>query len=131
MLWHNEYAGKPRRKFWPNIYVMLNEARRAEQLVIGQRNESSRNCAVATRTFNTQSAIFHGFTWPEMTPLHMMPARDIGYELATISEVFDGHASSEDAHFSTERLYPGGRLSSDKRSIGHMQYSSCSSLTTG
>jgi hypothetical protein len=46
---------------------------------------------MTTLPFDSGGAILHCLAVPEMAPLRVMPASDSGYELTTISEVFDGH----------------------------------------
>ena len=70
---------------------MIDETSGTEHLVASHRNERSRNLAMATSALDSRSAILHGLGRAKMAPLRMMPASDSGYELTTISEIFDGH----------------------------------------
>ena len=46
---------------------------------------------MATFSFDSHRAIFHGLAGTEMTPLRMMPASHSGYELTAISKILDSH----------------------------------------
>jgi hypothetical protein len=80
---------------------MLDETGAAEQLVPSQRNERSGNLAMTAITFDPRSAILHCLARPEVAPFGMKPASDYGYELTTISEVFDSYHG--DCHLTRRR----------------------------
>ena len=64
VLWSDEHAGKPRCQRRANVHVTRDKSHRT---------------------------IFHGLAGTEMAPLRVMPASHNGYELMTISKIFDGH----------------------------------------
>ena len=91
VLWSDEHAGKPRCQRRANVHVTRDKTGRTETLVPGQRHERSWNLAMATVAFDSHHTIFHGLAGTEMAPLRVMPASHNGYELMTISKIFDGH----------------------------------------